>query len=273
VVSRFQQAGRFLFFSGALLILPLLAPASNPARADEPSQDAARLEAPRPQETVRPQDAAKEVLAKYLASRPAAMPLRSVSMDTAIEGAVPKMKKKGIMQAVRKIDGNGVISYEKFQFEGDDMVKKDVIVRYLNAEQETRSQNVDIGIHERNYKFSYKARLVLGDRPIFVFKVEPRRKAVGLFKGEIWLDGETGMITREAGRLVKNPSIFFKKTDFQRRYELADGQPRIAEMSTQIETRLVGRVEMQIKYSNYARLEPGPAQAPAEPGSLARLTQ
>jgi len=231
-----------LFFS-AVLILPLLAWAP----AD-----------------LSPQDAAREVLAKFLALPAGHSALRGVTMETEIDGVVPKLKKKGTMKAVRKIDAAGAITYGGFQFEGDDMVKKDVIVRYLNAEQESRTQNVDMGIHERNYKFSYKARLVLNERPIFVYKVDPRRKAVGLFKGEIWLDGESGLILRETGRLVKNPSIFFKRTDFQRRYELEGGQTRIAEMSTQIDTRLVGRVEMQIRYKNYAALETAAATPAAE---------
>jgi hypothetical protein len=206
-----------------------------------------------------PQEAAREVLAKFLAIPKEQTQVRSMSMDVEIAAALPKMKKQGSMKGVRKIDGEGGISYEKLAFDGDEQIKKDVIVRYLTGEQEARSRNVDAGIHERNYKISYKARLVFGDKPIFIYKLEPRRKADGLIKGELWLDGATGLALRESGRLVRNPSIFFKKTEVVRRYEVVEDRPRLTEMTMQIDTRLVGRVEMQVKYANYA---PAAAAAP-----------
>jgi hypothetical protein len=207
-----------------------------------------------------PQDSARDVLAKFLAISKDRTQWRDVSMEVDIEAGLPKMKKRGTMKGIRKIDAEGGISYEKLTFEGDEQIKKDVIIRYLTGEREARSRNFDVGIHERNYKLSYKARLVLDGKPIYIFKLEPKRKADGLIKGEIWLDGDTGVPLRETGRLVKSPSIFFKKTEVVRRYEVVEERPRLVEMTMQIDTRLVGRVEMQVKYSNYA----GPVAAAAE---------
>lgn len=203
-----------------------------------------------------PQETGREVLAKFLAIPKAKTEWRAVSMDVEIDAGLPKMKKHGSMKGVRKIDGAGGISYEKLAFTGDDQIKKDVIARYLTGEQEARSRNLDVGIHEKNYKIGYKARLVVDGKAIFIYKLDPRRKADGLIKGELWLDGDTAAPLRESGRLVKSPSIFFKRTEVVRRYEVVEERPRLAEMSMQIDTRLVGRVEMQVKYGNYATLMP-----------------
>jgi hypothetical protein len=210
-----------------------------------------------------PQDLARDVLAKYLAIPKEKTQWREIAMDVDINAALPKMKKHGTMKGLRRVAADGAISYEKLAFDGDEQIKKDVIVRYLTGEQEARTRNVDAGIHERNYKIGYKARLVLENKPIFIFKLEPRRKADGLIKGELWLDGDTGMPLRETGRLVRSPSIFFKKTEIVRRYEVVEDRARLAEMTMQIETRIVGKVEMAVKYGNYQPLTP-PAPAPVE---------
>lgn len=208
------------------------------------------------QEPAKPQDAAKEVLTRFLAVPRERMMVRQMAMDVDINAALPKLKKSGAMRGVRKVDAAGVVSYEKLEFSGDEQIKKDIILRYLTGEREAQSRNLDVDLHEKNYEFNYKARLVLDNKAIYVFKVEPRRKADGLFKGEIWVDGETALRLREIGRLVRNPSIFFKKTEINRRYEIKEDRPHLAEMQMQIDTRLVGRVEMQVRYANYAPATP-----------------
>ena len=210
-----------------------------------------------------PQETAKDVLARFLLIPKEQTQVRSMTMDVDIEAGLPRLKKTGSMHGVRKVDGEGAPSYDQLKFDGDEQIKKDVIVRYLTGEREARSRNLDVGVHEKNYKFNYKARLVLDHRAIYIFKVEPRRKVDGLFKGEVWLDGETGLALREVGRLVRNPSIFFKKTEINRRYEVTENRSRLAEMLMQIETRVVGRVDMQIRYANYAPLTP--VEAPEKP--------
>ena len=60
-------------------------------------------------------------------------------------------------------------------------------------------------------------------REVYIFHLSPRKKLVGLFKGEIWIDSATYMPVRESGRLVKTPSIFLKNVDFVRFYDIRDG--------------------------------------------------
>ncbi len=196
-------------------------------------------------------DPAKDLLERYWEREKVRKPLVNVAMDVEIEATVPKWKKSSKMTALRMISKIGRITYQKLTFTGDDVVKRDVIARFLTAETEARTQAGDISISPSNYKFNYKGRFEQGGKIAYIFQLNPRQKRVGLFKGDLWLDGETGLPLRESGRLVKNPSVFFKKTEFTRRYEIRDGQAYLAEWQSSIEARVIGRVEMAVKYSNY----------------------
>ena len=57
---------------------------------------------------------------------------------------------------------------------------------------------------------------------------------------------------QESGYLVKNPSIFLKKVAFVRKYEIRDGISVPREVQSVVDTRLVGKAELTIDFSNFA---------------------
>jgi hypothetical protein len=77
---------------------------------------------------------------------------------------------------------------------------------------------------------------------------------VGLLLGELWLDAKTYMPVRESGRFVKSPSIFFKKMEFVRTYELEGGVSVPQRIDSRVDTRIVGPVELSINFSNLAKV-------------------
>ena len=87
---------------------------------------------------------------------------------------------------------------------------------------------------------------------MYVFALSPKKREAGLFKGEIWLDASTYLPVYEKGRFVKNPTIFFKRVDFERAFAIKDGKPLPQYMNSTITTRVVGKVELDVNYSNYA---------------------
>lgn len=198
------------------------------------------------------EEAPPEILQKYLAAEkedPDAG--KNIEMDVVLDGKLPKLKKEGKMAALRKISTLGKITYKVVNFWGDDTIKKELMARYLTAETQAKTEVGSVAIIPQNYSFKSKGIQQKGDRQVFVFEIKPREKRVGLFKGEIWLDPKTGLPIREAGRLVKNPSIFFKKVDFVREYELADGRARTSHFNTVIDTRVAGKAELDIRFNNY----------------------
>jgi hypothetical protein len=164
-----------------------------------------------------------DVVGRYLAAtREQATALRGASMTVDIDANVPKLKKSGKLHALRNISKIGTVTYRMLGFNGDNSVKKDVIARYLSAELQAQT-GPDLGITPENYKFKYKGIQAHDGHAHYVLAVTPRKRQVGLFRGELWLDQNTYMPVREAGRFVKSPSIFLKKMEFVRTYELHDG--------------------------------------------------
>ena len=72
--------------------------------------------------------------------------LRGTSMEVEIEASLPKLKKHGHLQALRRISRLGRISYEFIHFEGDKSIKSDVIARYLTADTQTEASDGSLAI-------------------------------------------------------------------------------------------------------------------------------
>jgi hypothetical protein len=176
---------------------------------------------------------------------------KSLSMDVIIDAGLPKLKKWGKLYAWRHISELGRITYDKLRFEGDNTVKTQVISRYINAEAEAAtSQAPNLAVTPANYKFKYKGQAQFEGRDVHVFEVAPKQKREGLYKGEIYVDAATFLKVRESGYLVKNPSIFLKRIEFVRTYDLKDGIAVPRQVHSIVSTRLVGKAELTIDFQN-----------------------
>jgi hypothetical protein len=222
-----------------LLLTASLAFAGSPAEAGDSSSDSV----------------GSEIIDRYVTNTQAQQAgLRGLQMDMEIDASLPKLKKTGKLEALRSISKLGQITYHGLKFIGDNTIKNDVIVRYLSAERQTQDVSA-MAITPQNYKFKYKGVNVRGDRLVHVFQVSPRKKRVGLFKGEVWVDPSTYLPVRESGRFVKNPSIFLKKVEFVRDYEIRDGLAIPSHIVSTVDTRFWGQAEMTIHFTNITRTE------------------
>lgn len=202
-------------------------------------------------------DADLPVVAKYLSGQEfQRQAMKGVEMDVEIEAAIPRLEKRGKMRALRVISKLGRITYDALRFDGDNTVKKDVIARYLATETQA-AENPDqrLGITPANYKFKFKGEHSRDARMVYIVELTPKRKEVGLFKGEIWLDTQTCLPVREAGRFVKSPSVFLKRVEFVREFQIRDGVAVPTKIASFADTRIVGRTELNINYSNFHRLD------------------
>ena len=187
------------------------------------------------------------------ASQAQAQKVRGASMDVEIDASLPKLKKHGRLHALRHISPLGLIRYERAHFEGDGIVNKEIISRYLTAEVEAQKEQApEIAVTPRNYKFKYKGTKRTAGRDVHVFEVSPKEKREGLFKGEVWIDARTFLKVQESGYLVKNPSIFLKKVAFIRKYEIRDGISVPRQVQSVADVRFVGKAELTIDFSNFS---------------------
>jgi len=208
-----------------------------------------------------------EVLQRYLtASETQRSAMHGIRSDVDIDAKLPKLKKEGRLHALRSISKVGQVTYHMLGFSGDNTIKKDVIARYLTAEVQAQGNGQDLSIAPANYKFKFRGLQDHDGQRVYVFNVSPRKKEVGLFKGEIWLDPATCMPLREQGRFVKNPSIFFKRMEFVRTYDIQDGVSRPLHIDSVVQTRIVGPVELSINFNNYTRAPDDESEEPAAGG-------
>lgn len=193
-----------------------------------------------------------EVLNRYVqASQQQQSRLKGVSMEVDISAEVPRLKKAGRLRALRHISRLGKITYDALRFEGDNTVKKEVIARYLAAETGATDKPA-VPVTPEHYKFKYKGLTDREGAQVHVFQLSPKKKSTSTFKGELWLDPETCLPLREAGKLAKSPSVFIKSFEFVRTYVIQDGMALPKQTSGVANTRLWGKAEMKIDFSNYA---------------------
>lgn len=198
--------------------------------------------------------AAEAIVRSYCeASRNFAGSLKASTMDVEIQGALPKLSKIGRLHALRRISALGRITYQVLGFEGDGTVKRELIARYLAAETGAQQDRAAaLAVTPDNYRFHFKGNAELDGRAVYWFQVVPKHKAEGLFKGDLWIDAATYLKLRESGYLVKAPSIFLKRIAFTRKYDIRDGRAVPLRLESVVDTRLAGRAELTIDYSNYA---------------------
>ncbi len=197
-------------------------------------------------------------------------PEGSVWID--IQASLPKLQKAGHLTALKKISNVGHSTYRVLSFQGDSAVKKEVIARYLQVDQ-SGQKDQQLAVIPANYKFKFKGKRSRNlAEEVYVFQVSPRKKRVGLFKGELWVDASSYLPVYEKGRLVKNPTVFFKRVDFERDYIIRDGVAVPEHILSTIDARIVGRVELNVEYSNFspARVE---GQGPDADAVMAEASQ
>jgi hypothetical protein len=179
--------------------------------------------------------------------------LDGTSMEVEIQASLPKLKQHGRLHGLRRISKLGRITYEHLAFEGDGTIKNQVIARYLAAEVQAHDQDAQaLTVTPANYKFSYKSKAVVDGHPAYLFAVSPKKKRVGLFKGQLWIDTATYLPVLESGYWVRNPSIFLKKVAFVRRFEIKDGISVPLQVASTVDTRVWGPAELEIDFSNFS---------------------
>jgi hypothetical protein len=205
-------------------------------------------------ESAKPPVPEEELVNRYmLATHEQEDSLRGATMEVDIDASVPKLQKHGKLQALKSISRLGKITYHLLGFSGDNSIKTEVIARYLKAEIDAAKGESNVSINPINYKFKYKGMEDWNGRPVYVLHVTPRHKKVGLYKGELWLDAETCMPVREAGSFVKSPSIFLKKMEFVRDYEMENGVSLPQRMESKVQTRFFGPVELSVSFLALSR--------------------
>lgn len=183
-------------------------------------------------------------------------------MEMDIDGRFTKLKEEGRMRVMRTISKLGDLTQRMLDFTGDNRVKTQLIARFLEQEDKEKAYGAMI-LTPQDYEFRLGAVTKDGNRTVYQFDVKPRKNVAGRIKGEIWIDGQTGMPLREAGMLVKSPSLVLTNLRFTRDYELLDGVSVIKRLRSSTDVRLlgVGRAEVDVDFKNFSRIDQAAADS------------
>jgi hypothetical protein len=169
-----------------------------------------------------------------------------------IEASLPKLAKQARLQAIRRLVPFSKPEYEVVETAGDAMVRRQVIARYLSADAEGRSMRAsDVAISRANYKFRFVGSAGTGSNLAYVFQITPRKKRLGLIRGELWIDATTGIAVHHAGYLVKRPSIFLRRVGVVQDVDLREGRPYRRITRLDLDTLLAGRAELTVREHPY----------------------
>jgi hypothetical protein len=185
---------------------------------------------------------------RYLASIQERNPFtESGPIDVEIQASLPGLAKQGSMQAVRETGASERSEYSAIKFDGDSTVKRQVIARYLAAEDQAEGLPYSsVVVTPANYKFRYVDSAETNGTAVYIFQITPKEKRAGLIRGQIWIDSATGIAVHQAGRFAKRPSVFIRGIEVTRDTNMRDGLPYTRVTHVAIETRLVGRAELTI---------------------------
>ena len=187
-------------------------------------------------------------LSRYLASVQDRNPFTEAGPTRVqIDASLPSLGKQGSLSAIREAGASERSEYRITEFKGDPTVKREVIARYLNAQEQAEALPYSsVAVTPANYKFRYLGSVRAGGPTAYVFQILPRQKRVGLVRGQIWIDSESGLIVRQTGRFVKQPSVFIRRIEVVRDTQRRAGTPWTRVTHIAIETRLVGRADLTI---------------------------
>jgi hypothetical protein len=172
---------------------------------------------------------------------------------TVIEAALPGTGQKGRFELKRSFAAPKSLAYGAIRFAGDNFVKTNIILKLLTSEVDhvEKGEGASTAITAQNYKFSYKGTEMIAGKTAYEYRVKPRKKRAGLFKGKVYLDAASGQIIRAEGALVKSPSLFVKRIEFVQDYAQVGEFSLPARTHSVAKTRLFGDAVVDISHSDY----------------------
>jgi hypothetical protein len=187
---------------------------------------------------------------------------------TVVEAALPGTGQKGRFELRRSFQAPKSLAYGAVKFVGDNFVKNNIILKLLTSEVDhvEKGEGPGTAITEENYKFSFKEKETIEGKTAYEYRVKPRHKRAGLFKGKIYLDATSGRILRAEGTLVKSPSLIVKKVEFEQDYEQVAGFSMAVRTHSVAKTRMFGEAVVDISHSHVTAAS---LQSPSGDGSVA----
>lgn len=141
--------------------------------------------------------------ARYIASLQSRHLNGSAPLATLVQGSLPGLYKEAEMIAIRQTGENQSSQYNVLYLGGDGTVADEVIGRYFEDGRQLENQSLaSIVISPENYNFHFRGQVKTGGGSSYIYDITPRKKRLGLIKGQIWIDAMTGAEVVLAGHIM-----------------------------------------------------------------------
>jgi len=163
-----------------------------------------------------------------------------------VQASAPDLYKESALLAIRRTGDNQRSEYLIAGIEGDGAVVEQVTARYFKLQEEIDNlPKSSVLVTPENYKFRFRGEVKTGAGRAYVYDITPRKHRRGLFKGQIWIEADTGAELLVSGRFTdapyKNESItFVRETKLDE-----SGYVRVTHLSFAVP--LLGRSELTIE--------------------------
>jgi len=179
--------------------------------------------------------------------------LASYTSTSVIHAELPESKQQGEYEVTRQYSAPKSLLFTALHFTGDTFVKANVIARLMQSEVEhaQKDDSSSMAFTAANYKFSYKGLQSVGGRTLHEFQLKPRRRRVGLLKGNLYLDAYTGSLVHLEGAPAKSPSVFLSKIRVSQ--DFADFGPftLAVHLHSEAKASIVGRTIVDVYQRDY----------------------
>ena len=184
--------------------------------------------------------------ARYIASLEQPDPFDEAGpVAVLIESSLPHLYKDAQLLVIRNIGENERSEYVILGIVGDGAALEEVSARYFALQEEIENLPLSsIQISPENYKFRLRGEVKTGIGSAYVYDITPRKRRLGRFKGQIWIEAGTGAEVLVSGRLEGIPSMG-SSVDFVRETKLdRAGFARVTHLSFTVP--LLGRSELVV---------------------------
>ena len=194
--------------------------------------------------------------------------LTSYTSTSVIHAELPESKQQGEYEVKRQYSAPKSLLFTALHFTGDTFVKANVITRLMQSEVEhvQKDDSSLMAFTAANYKFSYKGMHGVEGRTLHEFQVKPRRKRVGLLKGNLYLDAYTGSLVHLEGVPAKSPSVFLSKIHLSQDFADFGSFTLPVHLHSEAKASIVGRTIVDVYQRDY-QVVPGAIQTAHVAGS------
>jgi len=134
---------------------------------------------------------------------------------------------------------------------GNGLLLDKVLKRLIESEKDAGHDKNSTALSPANYTFKLIGIEKLGERPAYVFQVEPLTENKYLYRGKIWVDAADFAVAKIDAEPAKNPSFWISSTAVNHQYERTEGFWLPAQNRSETKVRVGGTAVLTIDYGKY----------------------